>query len=94
MSKHNHAKERQTQVTPPSREGAMARPRASGVSEPSPPAVMGGPAARTRSAGKPAPTHEQCALRAYELWEALGRPEGADRENWFEAERQLRAELE
>lgn len=36
---------------------------------------------------------EQIALRAYEIWEARGRPEGTDFENWVEAERQLRQQI-
>jgi hypothetical protein len=43
------------------------------------------------AASGPAPSRERIAVRAYELWEAQGRPQGADREHWFEAERQLRA---
>jgi len=38
------------------------------------------------------PRHERIAERAYKLWEARGKPAGTDRENWFEAERLLRAE--
>jgi Protein of unknown function (DUF2934) len=39
-------------------------------------------------------SHEQVANRAYKLWEAQGKPDGVDRKNWYEAERQLRAETE
>jgi len=35
------------------------------------------------------PTHEEIAIRAYELYEASGRPEGRDGEHWLEAEREL-----
>jgi hypothetical protein len=38
------------------------------------------------------PTSEEIAARAYEIWVALGHPQGRDHENWIEAERQLRAE--
>jgi hypothetical protein len=31
-------------------------------------------------------------VRAYDLWDKQGRPGGCERENWIEAERQLRAE--
>jgi len=54
-----------------------------------------GPAAdETRAVPEPAaeasrPPHEQIAVRAYELWESQGRPDGVDRENWFEAQRRL-----
>ena len=36
--------------------------------------------------------YEDVAVRAYELWISQGRPEGRDRENWDEAERQLALE--
>lgn len=35
---------------------------------------------------------EEVASRAYGIWLGRGRPEGTDREDWFEAERQLRLE--
>jgi len=34
------------------------------------------------------------ALRAYELWEAAGRPEGRSEEFWFQAEEEFRKLLE
>ena len=34
---------------------------------------------------------EEAADRAYDLWQDRGREHGHDREDWFEAERQLRA---
>jgi hypothetical protein len=37
-----------------------------------------------------APTYEQTADRARQLWEKNGTPEGRDVEFWLEAERQLR----
>ena len=33
------------------------------------------------------------AARAYELWMGRGMPAGTDRDDWFEAENQLRSEL-
>ena len=39
----------------------------------------------------PAPTHEEIARRAYELWEARGNPDGHDLEIWLMAECQLSA---
>ncbi len=39
------------------------------------------------------PTHEQIAARAFQLWEARGRPAGTDREDWLEAERILCEEM-
>lgn len=37
------------------------------------------------------PTHEAVAIRAYRLWEQRGKQSGQDDENWFDAERELRA---
>jgi hypothetical protein len=37
----------------------------------------------------PDPTPEQIRQRAYELWEAAGRPGGREQEFWHEAEREL-----
>ncbi len=37
-----------------------------------------------------APSHEDIAALAYQLWIARGREEGATDEDWFEAERELR----
>ncbi len=36
-----------------------------------------------------APSQEEIAARAYELWVSRGRPEGTDQDNWHEAEQQL-----
>lgn len=38
-----------------------------------------------------APSHEQIARRAYEIWMGRGMPDGTDHENWLEAEKQLRS---
>lgn len=38
------------------------------------------------------PTYEEIAARAYDLWLSHGQPQGCERENWIEAERQLRKE--
>jgi hypothetical protein len=37
----------------------------------------------------PKPSEDQIRMRAHQLWEAAGKPEGRDREFWIEAERQL-----
>jgi len=37
-----------------------------------------------------APTHEQIARLAYELWERRGRPFGSSDEDWVRAEEELR----
>ncbi len=38
--------------------------------------------------------HEKIAMRAYEKWIQRGRPDGTDRQNWLEAEAELRAEYQ
>ena len=38
-------------------------------------------------------THDQIARRAHEIWVKRGCKHGQDQENWYEAERQLKAEL-
>jgi hypothetical protein len=40
-----------------------------------------------------APTHEQIAARAYEIFVERGRPQGRDLDHWLEAEAQLRASI-
>jgi hypothetical protein len=37
--------------------------------------------------------HEKIAARAYEKWCKRGRPQGSDKQDWNEAEAELRAEL-
>jgi hypothetical protein len=37
--------------------------------------------------------HEKIAMRAYEIWVKRGRPHGTDRQDWMEAEAELRAEF-
>ncbi len=37
--------------------------------------------------------HEKIAMRAYEKWCKRGRPQGTDKQDWMEAEAELRAEL-
>lgn len=46
------------------------------------------PAAKAAAAG--ALPAEQIAQRAYEIWQAKGKPAGQDQEHWFQAERELR----
>ena len=36
------------------------------------------------------PAHDEIALRAYSLWEQLGRPQNQEIEIWLQAETQLR----
>jgi hypothetical protein len=37
-------------------------------------------------------THDKIAMRAYEKWCKRGRPGGSDKQDWLEAERELREE--
>lgn len=37
--------------------------------------------------------HEKIAMRAYEKWCKRGQPSGTDKQDWLEAEAELRAEL-
>lgn len=37
------------------------------------------------------PTHDQIAMRAYEIWRKAGCPEGKDVEHWQQAVRELSA---
>lgn len=54
-------------------------------------------AAKPRATKKAAPevvmtvSHDQIARRAYEIWLAKGCPQGADYQNWVEAEAELKA---
>jgi hypothetical protein len=91
MSKHSRTRKRQAEVMPPSASGGgTERSRASGDREPQCSEVTNGPDPTSRTAGEQLPNHERIAVRAYELWEARGRSDGADRVDWYEAERQLR----
>lgn len=38
--------------------------------------------------------HDKIAMRAYEKWVKRGRPQGSDRQDWLEAEAELRAEVQ
>lgn len=49
-------------------------------------------AGATAVAEPPAPTHEQIAMRAHELYVSSGHQHGREQEFWLEAERQLKAE--
>jgi hypothetical protein len=37
--------------------------------------------------------HEKVAMRAYEKWCQRGRPQGTDKQDWMEAEQELRSEM-
>jgi len=38
---------------------------------------------------KQQPSHDEIALRAYQIWEQRGHPQGQDVEFWLDAERQI-----
>jgi hypothetical protein len=38
----------------------------------------------------PNPTEDQIRVRAHQLWDVAGRPEGREEEFWHEAERELK----
>ena len=44
---------------------------------------------RVAYSARPMPTHDQIALRAYEIWLQSGCVPGRDAENWSQAEREL-----
>jgi hypothetical protein len=46
-----------------------------------------------RAARMEGPSHQQIAQRAQEIWTRHGCPPGEDKENWFEAEAELRREM-
>jgi hypothetical protein len=58
----------------------------------SPPIVRAG--LRFSSKGIAVPDSSSIALRAYELWDEAGRPEGRADEFWFQAEEEFRQLLE
>ena len=92
MSKHGGDKKRRSQAEPPIREGDEGRPRDSGGSGRRTGAVPNHPASPAAPTSRIIPP-EQIAVRAYENWVARGKPAGTDREDWFEADRQLQEEI-
>jgi Protein of unknown function (DUF2934) len=56
-------------------------------------ATGNGATASTTSARTASPTTlEQIRRRAYEIYEASGRPQGRDREHWLQAEAEIRGQ--
>ena len=92
MSKHGGDKKRQSQTEHPIREGGEGRPRDSGGSGQRTGSAPNRPASPAAATSRIIPP-EQIAVRAYENWEARGKPAGTDREDWFEADRQLQEEI-
>jgi ribonuclease I len=92
MSKHGGDKKRQSQAEHPIRQSNEDRPRDSGWSGQRTGAAPNHPASPAAPTSRIIPP-EQIAVRAYENWEARGKPAGTDREDWFEADRQLQEEI-
>ncbi len=63
---------------------------ASKIQAAAPRAETGKPKAAGTPAGGAVP-REKIAERAYQIWQASGRPDGHDQEHWFQAERELSA---
>jgi hypothetical protein len=61
------------------------------------PASTPSPSAKAATRPNPAPakgpTHEQIARRAHEIWIKSGCKHGQDRQNWLDAEAQLKKEV-
>jgi len=92
MSKPTQTKGRQAPKTPASEQQEPVPARASSGSPQRVAAPSDVATPHSRAMGGASPPHERIAKRAYQLWEAQGKPQGTDRENWFEAERLLRTE--
>ncbi len=89
MSKDIPPREQSLKAPPHSGSSPMASPRAPGVVGPR---DTGSPTPSVSRSGRgqsPTPSHDQIAVRAYEIWLGRGKPEGTDHEDWVEAERQL-----
>ena len=92
MSKQKPNREQQEQTSPTSQKNNLACTQpASGLL---PRGLLTGEVHVSHStvAEDRRPSHEQIAILAYHLWEIQGRRAGADRDNWFQAERLLGAE--
>jgi hypothetical protein len=94
VSKHSQARKRPARAAYRDPKGDRDRPRATSGSGLSATPVPEGPAPPDGPGNGSGPAPEQIAVRAYQLWEARGRPAGTDQEDWFEAERQLQGQAE
>jgi hypothetical protein len=92
MSKQTPSKGRQGQTPPVRQENDLTSVRPSRSSLHGAATSKKAPEAHAPAARGSSPTDEQIAARAYQLWEEQGRRAGTDRNDWFEAERLLRAE--
>jgi len=70
---------------------APPRPEPSQATPPRPQAAGGprGGATQRETESSTSLSHDEIAVRAYELWQSQGAPHGNDWGNWFEAQRQL-----
>ncbi len=87
MSKRRPAKSGQTQASPRNRDEAPAPARTLDELDHRSATVQGTPPATNSTTG--GLSHDRIAARAYELWEARGRTDGSDLEDWFKAEKEL-----
>jgi hypothetical protein len=55
------------------------------VATPAPPTTSTTPSTKV--------AHEKIAMRAYEKWCKKGRPHGTDKQDWLEAEAELKSEM-
>ncbi len=94
MSKHGQARKRPARAASRDPRGDRDRPRAAAGAGPSVTPILNRPTSPGGPGNGPCPTHEQIAVRAYQLWEARGRPASTDRDDWLEAERQLQCQAE
>lgn len=92
MSKHTNPKQKEGLASSTNREDELVPFRPSGGALQQAAVPTKGHALHPTAAAGSSPPHEQIAARAYQLWEAHGRPTGTDRDDWFAAERLLRAE--
>lgn len=92
VSKPFDFKWRKTKASAPDRKHETVKARTPEPRIQQPPATTEALSVLAPAAARPRPSHERIAVRAYELWEKRGWPEGADLGNWFDAERQLLSE--
>ena len=84
-------KKRATQVSSPTGKGETPPISAAQETEPERVEERSVPAPFSPEGEDRSLSHEQIAIHAYHRWLERGKPNGTDREDWFEAERQLAA---
>jgi hypothetical protein len=50
---------------------------------------IGSNSMQTQTASRKSIRHEDIAVRAYQIWEAAGRPDGCELQHWLQAEKEL-----